>query len=43
MSDAPAVLEQRESDRMLRWVLHNPKRRNAVSPSMLRWIAQRWR
>lgn len=41
MSDAPAVVESRESDRVLRWVLHNPKRRNAVSPNMLRWIAQR--
>jgi enoyl-CoA hydratase/carnithine racemase len=26
---------------VLRWQLHNPGRRNAVSPQMLRWIAQR--
>lgn len=35
------LLEQRESDRILRWRLHNPARRNAVSPAMLRWIASR--
>lgn len=35
------LLEQRQGDRILRWRLHNPARRNAVSPAMLRWIAQR--
>ncbi len=38
---AGAVVERGASERVLRWQLHNPTRRNAVSPAMLRWIAAR--